>query len=144
MAEEQTVVADVDLLDLLAESEATAAEHARKTVDHVKAIFSKKIKPANVLLLVTYTMQTVERIGGLSGPQKKELVMECLQTLVEEIPFDAEDRAAIQVAVSTLAPAIIDTLVAAAKGQYDFGKMAKEVHKKMKSCWARFCGGGSS
>ena len=87
--------------------------------DQVRATFTGRVSVASVLNIATYTMAAVEKLGGMSGPQKKDSVVHVIARLVGELPADQEDREAIQAAVRLLLPSIIDTIVSATKGQID-------------------------
>lgn len=80
-----------------------------------RAIDTKAITTASVINIVTATMVAVESVGTATGPHKKALALHVIARLLDEIP--AEDRDAIKAAVLLLAPSIIDTVVAATKGQ---------------------------
>jgi hypothetical protein len=82
-----------------------------------RSIDTKRITVASVLNIVTIVMVEVERLGVATGPQKKELALHVIARLIDEIPADQEDKAAIKNAVALLGPSIIDTIVAASKGQ---------------------------
>lgn len=114
----------------------TASHHLDAVVAQVKAAMANRITVMNVVLFITYTMQTVQQIGGLSGPEKKQLALAALEMVLDEVPFSEGDRMTITVAVQMLAPSLIDTLVAAAKSQYNFGKIAEHA----RSFWTSCCG----
>lgn len=100
----------------------------------VKKTFNHKISPANVVVLITKTMRVAEKVRGATGPEKKDIVLEVIERLVNELPTGEDDKDAIMTAVHLFAPGIIDAVVSAAKGQLDLGKIAKNV----RSCFSCF------
>lgn len=80
------------------------------------------ISITNVINLVTSTMESAERFRDISGPQKKEVVVNVLDKLVEEIPATQDDKPAIQYSIKLLLPNIIDSIVSATKGQLDLNR----------------------
>lgn len=91
---------------------------ADQLYDQVKrSIDTKTVTVASVINIVTTTMDAVERLGVATGPQKKELVLHVIGRLADEIPAEKEDKLAIKNAITLLAPSIIDSIVAASKGQ---------------------------
>lgn len=92
----------------------------------VKSGFRSRVTPDNVVVLITEAMMAVERIQqsyekfhALSGPAKKDVVLEVLERLVSELPVGRAEKDAIVSAVNLLAPSVIDTIVSASKGQFD-------------------------
>lgn len=77
----------------------------------------EKFSAADAVNLITTAMVAAEKVGGMTGPEKKGTVLHLLERLIAEIPVSNENKAAIQLAVATLAPGIIDTIVAASRGQ---------------------------
>jgi len=71
---------------------------------------------ANLTLLIGTAMKAAEKLSGLSGPDKKELVLISLGRFVSEFA-DEQQAPAIRAAFDLLAPGMIDLLVSAAKGQ---------------------------
>ena len=92
----------------------------------VKHSITHKISPANVIIVITVAMQTVERVKGATSVQKKEVVLAVVERLVDEID-DSETRSAVSVAVQMLAPSIIDAVVSAANGKIDIGHAVKQT-----------------
>jgi hypothetical protein len=85
------------------------------------AVTAKKVTPAGVTIMVTTAMGLAERIPGLTGPQKKDLVISAVLAVVDEAvgtPGEpSETRDALRAAAALLAPGIVDAVVAASKGQ---------------------------
>ena len=97
-----------------------AKQNADKLYDAIKAsIGTQSISVASVIIMITTAMVEVEKITSLTGPQKKELVIHVIGRLIDEIPSNQEDKAAIKSAFVLFAPSIIDTIVAASRGKYN-------------------------
>jgi len=91
------------------------------------SIVDKKLTGGRVTIMITTAMTAVERLGNLSGPEKKDLVLHVLDRIVDEIPVDESEKDAIRAALA-LAPVVIDSIVSAAKGQ--LGSIGKSSHGK--------------
>lgn len=85
-----------------------------------KAIGSKKIGPANIIILVTITMQFVEQYPHLQGYEKKEVCLGVVEKLILEIPMSDDDRLLVQLLLKTTLSRTIDAIVFAANGALDF------------------------
>ena len=92
-----------------------------------KLVEGQKITTANVINLLTTSMEVVEEVPNLSGPDKKELTILIVNKLIEETELSDEDQDAIQAIVTRALPFIVDVVIAASRGQYDFNKVTK--------CW---------
>lgn len=97
------------------------------------SIVNKKFGPNNIIVLVTIVMQIVEKLGALTGPEKKEVAISVISRLIMEIPMGENDRATIKMIVDTTLSKTIDYIIMAANGELDFGAMAEQV-KKIFSC----------
>lgn len=94
------------------------------------AAAGRPVTMAGVVNLAADVLVEVERVAGLSGPQKKELALAVLARLVDAVPGPPADRDAIRFAAEAFLPAMIDSLVAAAKGQYVINAAARPTEKK--------------
>lgn len=84
----------------------------------IKKIANGSVTRENILSLVTAAMVEVERIEGLAGPEKKQVVIAAVTRVCAELVPDETAR----LALTLLLPGIIDALVAAAKGKYRITK----------------------
>lgn len=91
------------------------------------SIVDKKLTGGRITIMITTAMSAVERLGNLSGPEKKDLVLHVLDRIVDEIPVEESEKDAICAALA-LAPFVIDSIVSAAKGQ--LGSIDKSSHGK--------------
>jgi hypothetical protein len=80
------------------------------------SIFDDPLTSGRITVIITTAMTAVARISSMSGSDKKELVLRILDRIVDDIPVDDAEKSAIRAAIA-LAPFVIDSIVAAAKGQ---------------------------
>ena len=106
----------------------TLVEQVYKQV--VRSIRKRKISVGDISLLVVNVMGAVEKLRYLSGQEKKELVVEVVDMIVENFVGE-EDKDAVSLAVRTILPSLIDTVVQVSKG---LGNLNKKSLKKMFSC----------
>jgi C4-dicarboxylate-specific signal transduction histidine kinase len=84
----------------------------------IKAYNNRKIEPGNAIIITAMIMEKVEKIKGLSGPEKKQLVIDVMWLLVEKSGLIVEeDKEAMKIIVKNLVPNAIDALVSASHGQ---------------------------
>ena len=119
------------------EEPSSAEQHPIHDVlyNQVKGAFKNGVTVANAINIITYTMAAVERTKNMSGPEKKEAVVFVITRLVDEIPVEQEDKAAIQSAVRLLLPGLVDSIASAAKGQLDINKIAQQTGNCWRSCF---------
>ena len=84
-----------------------------------KAVDLQTITPESIFKMLMSVMGLVERQKQLSGPQKKQAVIDVVNRLVDEIPAEAEEKAAIMSAIQLLLPSLIDTIVSVSLGELD-------------------------
>lgn len=95
------------------------------------AIVNKQFTASNFIVLVTLVMQVVEKAPQLTGPEKKEVAVKVIKRLILEIPMPGADKEAIGIIVETTLSKTIDFIIAAANGEFDFGKIVEQ----WKSCF---------
>jgi hypothetical protein len=91
----------------------------------------------NIVEFVVRVMSMVEQQKNLNGMEKKAVVMEILQRLVdsyERLNYDSKDK--IKLLIRAIVPGLIDTIVMATKGVLAVNKKIEEVVKK--SCFCCF------
>ena len=99
------------------------------------AIKGEEISPTTIAVLVPLCMQAVAKIPQLTGQQKKGFVINLIKKVVgdlENVP--KSDRRAYQALIEFTLPAMIDSLVDASKGKYDFKKAAENVRGLFSCC----------
>ena len=65
---------------------------------------------------ITTVMAEVEKLGGVPGPQKKEIVLHIVDRLIDEIPTGHEFKTLLKTTVMFLGGGIIDAIAGASKG----------------------------
>ncbi len=93
------------------------------------AIKARRVTVASAAVIITAAMTAAEKLGGLTGPEKKALVLDAAGRVVDELPMGAEDKSALKAAVALLGPSVVDAIVAAQKGQLGLGRSG---------CWRAF------
>lgn len=71
-----------------------------------------QLSAAEIITLVAMSVSGADRFNNLSGPAKKRVVLHVIAMLLAELPAE---HAQVRDAVTLLAPAMIDMLVAVAK-----------------------------
>jgi hypothetical protein len=103
-------------------------------LQQVKAAIAGRHFTANTFIsLVTLVMQFVEKSLNATGPEKKQVAMNVIGKLVQEIPMEDSHREIVLTIVNTTLPKIIDFIISAANGEFDFSKVAT-MWKSMFPC----------
>jgi hypothetical protein len=99
------------------------------------AIKGEDITPASITILATLCMQAVAKIPQLSGSQKKGFVINLIKKIVGDLEnVSKTDRRTYQAVIDFTLPMMIDTLVDASKGKYDFKKASQNVRSLFSCC----------
>ena len=102
--------------------------------NNVKKIFvDKSVDTANIVNLTVHTMQLVEVIPHLTGGDKKNIVIEVIKLLISDSPLDDNTKAALDLIVQTTLPILIDTIISASSGDFNFNTI-KACFAKWKCC----------
>lgn len=72
---------------------------------------------ANWISLVVMAMELVEALPKLKGVEKRNLVVDLVTRLVQEVPMPEHDRILLTSLLQSALPAIIDTIVQGSLGQ---------------------------
>lgn len=83
----------------------------------------KNIDSQNVLQVTRQAMVFAADYKHLSGKQKKALVLQAVHELVDEVSSDSD---IVKLIVAELAPAVIDDLFRAFKGDFTFEKSKRK------------------
>jgi len=93
------------------------------------------ITPVNITVLVTLCMQAVAKIPQLTGQQKKTFVINLVKKIIGDLDgISKSDQRAFQTLIDFTLPGMIDALVDASKGKFDFKKVIKHGHKLFSCC----------
>lgn len=90
-----------------------------EAVDHIYGLFDDGFQFKDIMDAVPTAMEIVGGFQGLTGPQKKEKVLQIVDRLLDKTDLPGPDWLTKK-AIMWFLPSVIDKLVAAAKGQFDF------------------------
>ena len=97
-------------------------QYVDQIYSQIKSSFiTKNVTVGSIALILTTAMSGAEHLTGLSGPQKKQLVIYTVNRLLEEVPIDATEKTTIQL----LIPSVIDMVISATKHQLDLNSEGK-------------------
>ncbi len=102
-------------------------ELATKAFEELKSmIVGKDLDLANIVIVASSAMKIVEHIKELDGPQKKQMVVELVNRIVDElVPEDKQD--ALKLFIQFTLPTVIDQVIAATKGKMDINVITKKA-----------------
>ena len=136
------MLADNKMSETKSESKTSPAEPAggsavqvarRATVNIYQEITNmlgeEKITSSNIASIMLSLMQIAEKYEHLNGTQKKSIVLNVLDRLVQEQIPEHQTKSAVKLLIQTTFPAIVDTLISMDKGQF-----AIKLKKVTKGC----------
>ena len=95
----------------------------------------KQVTVNNIIGIVTLAMQLVQQYGTLNGVEKKQVVVNAITRVVDEIPMNESDRIAVKAVVATTLSKTIDYVIAIANGEIDlFGQIEEGVARCKVMC----------
>lgn len=97
---------------------------------------AKDVKAANIISIAALTMKLVEQVPGLTGQQKKDIVIEVIKKLIDETPLSDEEVAAVNLVVDVTLPIVIDTIVSASRGELNLNE---HLNSMKKCCRGKNC-----
>jgi hypothetical protein len=91
---------------------------------HIKVIYTGKLTPVTVVIVISELIQLVEKYKTLTGQQKKNMVINVIKKLVNEETdkYTEEEQAALMLLINTTLPTMIDTTIDAINGLMKFTK----------------------
>jgi hypothetical protein len=89
---------------------------------YMKCVHHEKITPTNVIVIATELMQIVEKYKGLTGLQKKMLILNVIKKIVNTQIDSDETRQVLITIIDFTLPIVIDNLVSAINGNVKFNK----------------------
>jgi hypothetical protein len=97
---------------------------SKNIVENLKAFLDELTKadgltPQNIIYNITLLMQQVGKYKNLSGIDKKNVVLYVIDDFVNSSEVLSSDPT-LKLAIKSMAPSVIDTLINAAKGKYKF------------------------
>ena len=99
-----------------------------------QSIVAEQLNQASIILIATNAMVLVERVPGLTGLERKELVLQVLRKLIGDLVTDPAAAAALLLVVNNVLPTAIDQIVAATNGKLDINKWWVNVKKNLCCC----------
>lgn len=99
-------------------------------------ILNKTFTSANWISLVVMAMELVEALPKLKGVEKRNLVVDLVTRLVQEVPMPEHDRILLTSLLASSLPPIIDTIVQGSLGQLAIN-VVQDAHDATKKCLAR-------
>lgn len=88
--------------------------------DQIRGVVThKKITIANILSIVTLSMQLVQQFALVDGPNKKAIVLNVINRLMDELPVEETDKQAIKILIDTTLNKTIDLIIDIANGKVD-------------------------
>ena len=97
------------------------AQEMRKIVERYKG---KRITKENVCILVSTLMLQAQNLKSMSGPNKKELVMDLIFSIIEEID-DGDTDTEFETLLKAMVPGMIDSFAIMFKTSAGCRKMFK-------------------
>lgn len=135
----------VDIVPVIHKDEVVNNEEVTvyvKTIEgiytHIKQGFDNyQLDENNIVEFVVRVMTMVDQHKDLNGMEKKAIVLEILQKLIDSYDrLNDESKNKIKILIRTIVPGIIDTIVMATKGMLAINKKVEEIVKK--SCFCCF------
>ena len=80
--------------------------------DEVKNLLAgSKLTASNAVTIVVSLMQLIEKYHNLGGSQKKQVILDALNMLIDDNNDNVEDSAQLKILVQVTLPTVIDTIV---------------------------------
>jgi uncharacterized protein YfkK (UPF0435 family) len=95
---------------------------------YIKNVHQNKITPTNIVIIASELIQIVEKYNGLTGTQKKMLVINVIKKIVNEESNTDEEKVALNVIIDITLPHVIDGFVDAINGMMKFAKYSKKTN----------------
>jgi hypothetical protein len=104
-------------------------KHVNKLYETLTYIIDKnELSTTNTVLISTNLMQIVEKYPGITGPQKKDLVIHVLKRFVID-HLNGENKQAMLLFIDAFLPSVIDTIISVDKKE-----LAIKIRKGFKAC----------
>jgi hypothetical protein len=89
---------------------------------YIRCVHHEKITPTNIIVIATELIQIVEKYKGLTGPQKKMLVINVIKKVVNHQIESDETRKTLNIIIDLTLPIVIDNIISAMNGEIKFNK----------------------
>lgn len=101
--------------------------------DKLKTMIThKQVSIAGIIGIVTLAMQLVQQFAGVSGKDKKIIVISVITRLFDEIQMSDDDRFALKAIVATTLDHTIDFVIAIASGEIDLMGVVEDTVARCK------------
>ena len=109
---------------------------ANRTYQELKKVLGgEKLTPSNVTIILVSMMQVVEGYTDLKGPQKKAVILDAINHLIDDQVQDPNDKNVLQILVRATLPTVIDTLVSIDRRELSI-KVKKVFNCILKCCYS--------
>lgn len=96
-----------------------------------KIIGNQKLNRSNIVVILLSLMQSVENYKNLSGIQKKTLILDTLNNVINDIVDDEQEAMELKLLVQLTLPSVIDTFIS-----IDKKKIVIKIKKGCKSIFS--------
>lgn len=105
-------------------------ELIRKVYDDAKVAFgSEELNTSTVITLAIRLMELVEKLPNIDGAEKKRIVIEVAKLIVNDSDLSDEDKANVNLIIDLTLPMVIDSVVAASRGQFSLNNLKNKLKK---------------
>ena len=92
--------------------------------DTVKSILKgENINLVNISTLLINLMQSVEQINGLTGDQKKDLVIEVIKYTIDKSSIPDDEKQILYIICYTTIPEIINVIISTVNNEFNLKKI---------------------
>jgi len=113
----------------------SADQYVQQIYDNIKAAYeANQIDGGSVVNITINTMELVEVLPNLSGPDKKALVIRVVKMLIDNSELDPTLKGSLDMIVQLTLPTIIDAIVAATKNGFDLNTFKTRLAKWCSCC----------
>jgi hypothetical protein len=97
-----------------------------------KLLLGGKLTPVNITTILVSLMQFVEKYPKLGGSQKKQVVLEAINMLINDSNDNVEESTHLKLLAQTTLPTVIDLVVSIDRRQV--GIKLKKLYKYLLKC----------
>jgi hypothetical protein len=105
-------------------------------INQIVGLVSQHSTPsvANLLSYGVEVMQLIENVPQLTGPQKLQVLLAVINTIISGSTLSAPEQSALMSLASFLLPSFASIVCAAASGVYNINK---KIEEGCSSCWGK-------
>jgi len=111
-------------------------DHLVKTLKKIKKEnLLKDINPRNIVFLLTYTMEAIDKVKkDLKGLSKKELALNFIKEIILESSSPDENKRYMILLLNDVFDPMVENIIDVSKGKFNINK-AKNILKSLFSCF---------